>query len=100
MMKVNIPVEAGNASITDGSLATKMQRILGEIKPEAAYFTADNGQRTGYIFFDLKEAKDIPGLCEPFFLTFKASIDLVPVMTPEDLGAAGPGIAAAVKSYT
>jgi hypothetical protein len=28
-----------------------IEKILADLKPEAAYFAEDNGGRTGYIFF-------------------------------------------------
>jgi hypothetical protein len=99
MLKVNIPVETGNAAAKDGTLGEKMQAILAEIKPEAAYFTDDRGQRTAYLFFDLQEAAQIPAICEPWFLAFNAATELHPTMVLDDLKKAGPAIAQAVKKY-
>lgn len=58
---------------------------MAEIKPEAAYFTAIDGNRTGLIFFDLKEPSQIPAIAEPFFMSVGAAIELFPVMTPQDI---------------
>ena len=60
LLKVAIPVETGNAAISDGSLPKIIESILADMKPEAAYFAGDNGKRTGFIFFDLKDASQIP----------------------------------------
>jgi hypothetical protein len=98
-MKVSIPVEAGNAGSRDGSLAKTIQSILAEQKPEAAYFYAENGKRTGAIFLDLRDASQIPAVAEPWFLAFNAAVELYPAMSPEDLAKAGPGIERAVKNY-
>ena len=38
LLKVNIPVEAGNAAAKAGKLGATIQAILAELKPEAAYF--------------------------------------------------------------
>jgi hypothetical protein len=54
LLKVSIPVETGIATISDGSLGKTIESILADLKPEAAYFAADNGKRTGFIFFDPK----------------------------------------------
>lgn len=66
-----------------------MQKILAAQKPEAAYFTDMDGKRTAILIVELAKASDIPALAEPWFLTFNASLEAHPVMTPEDLGAAG-----------
>ena len=50
LLKVNIPVESGNAAAKAGKLGAIIQSILAELKPEAAYFTDNNGQRSGLIF--------------------------------------------------
>jgi hypothetical protein len=99
LLKVNIPVESGNAAAKAGKLGTTIQSILAELKPEAVYFTDNNGQRTGYLFLDLQDASQIPAIAEPWFLAFNASIEIHPVMVPEDLAKAAPAIEKAVKKY-
>jgi hypothetical protein len=99
MMKVTIPIEAGNAAVRNGSLGTTMQKILADLKPEAAYFAEDSGQRTGFIFFDMKESSQLPAIAEPWFLAFNASLTVRPAMTAEDLAMSMPGIERAVKAY-
>ena len=99
MLKVNIPVESGNAAAKAGKLGATIQSILAELKPEAVYFTADAGQRTAIVFLDLQDASQIPAIAEPWFLAFNASIECQPVMTPDDLAKAGNAIEKAVKKY-
>jgi hypothetical protein len=99
LLKVAIPVETGNAAISDGSLPKTIESILADIKPEAAYFAGDHGQRTGFIFFDLKDASQIPAVAEPWFLAFDAHVELHPAMNLDDLKKAMPGIEKAVKNY-
>jgi hypothetical protein len=89
LMKVSMPVEPFNAAVRDGSAGTKVGKILAELKPEAAYFIEDGGKRTGILIVDMADTSQIPALAEPWFLTFNASVELKPVMLPEDLQAAG-----------
>lgn len=100
LLRVSIPVETGNAAAKAGTLASTVEKILADLKPEAAYFFADdNGNRCGSIVFDLKDSSKIPGVAEPWFLAFNAKVSLRPVMNPQDLAAAGPSIAKAAKEY-
>jgi len=85
MMRVTIPVEPGNAAIKSGRLPQLMGEAMARMKPEAAYFTADNGARTAYFFLDLKDQSDIPVYAEPFFQELNASIEFMPVMNADDL---------------
>ena len=99
MMKVSIPVETGNAAARAGSLGTTIKKILDDLKPEAAYFAEDGGERTGYIFFDMKESSQLPAIAEPWFLAFDAKLTVRPAMNSQDLAAAEPGIERAVKGF-
>ncbi len=99
LIKVNIPNDAGNAAVRAGKLGETIQSILADQKPEAVYFTDDNGQRTAFIILSFDDASQIPAIAEPWFLAFNASIEYHPVMVPEDLMKAGPAIERAVKKY-
>jgi hypothetical protein len=89
MMIASMPVEQFNAAVKDGSTQAKMKKIMDQLKPEAAYFTAINGKRTAVLIVDVADPSKIPSLAEPWFLTFNASVDFYPVMVPQDLAAAG-----------
>jgi hypothetical protein len=80
-------------------LGKKIQAILEEQQPEAAYFVAHNGRRTGLLFLDLKEPSQIPAIAEPWFLAFNADIEATPAMSPEDLQKAGPDIKKVVEKF-
>jgi hypothetical protein len=99
LLKVNIPVEAGNAAAKAGKLGSTIQSILDDVKPEAVYFSDDKGQRTGYLFLDLADASQIPAIAEPWMLALNAAIELHPVMVPADLAKAGSAIEKSVKKY-
>ncbi len=99
MLKVSLPVETTNLAMVQGTFQTTMKEILGELKPEAAYFTEEFGQRTAFIFLTLKEPAQIPQVAEPFFLAFNAKVELHPAMTAEDLAKAAPEIQKAAAKY-
>jgi len=100
LLRVSIPVEAGNTAAKNGTLGTTVEKILADLKPEAAYFFAnDNGNRSGSIVFDMKDTSEIPGIAEPWFLAFNARVSFRPVMNPQDLAKAGPSIQKAAKEY-
>jgi hypothetical protein len=87
MLTATFPVEAANAAIADGRFATTIQKTMERIKPEAAYFTATDGRRSATIVFDLAAPSDIPSICEPLFVEFNATIQIVPAMTADDVAA-------------
>ncbi len=99
LVKVNIPTPEGNDALRNGDIPKKLQQILEDIKPEAAYFGEDGGERTAYIFVDMTEPADLPRIAEPFFQAFNARVTARPAMKLEDLAKAGPAIERAIKNY-
>lgn len=89
LLQVTMPHEPFNTYVRDGSVGEKIGRILAEEKPEAVYFTAFDGRRTGFIVVDITEPSQIPSLCEPWFLLFNADVQFRPAMTPDDLQRSG-----------
>lgn len=85
MLRWTVPAADGNRTITDGSMQKSIETMLRELKPEAAYFFANNGKRGGLIVFDLTDSSQIPAVAEPLFQTFNAEVELLPVMNAEDL---------------
>src|SRR6202051_2620083 len=100
LLRVSIPVEAGNAAAKAGNLGSTVERILADLKPEAAYFLADDdGQRSGSIVFDMQDSSQIPAVAEPWFLAFNAKVSLRPIMNPQDLATASQSIIQAADKY-
>jgi hypothetical protein len=99
MITCRIPVEKGNELAKAGSLGSTIQSIMEELKPEAAYFSDIEGARGGYIVVNMDDASQIPAIAEPLFLGLGATIQVHPVMTPEDLGKATPAIEQAAQKY-
>ena len=89
LMKVSMPHEPFNSYVKNGSAGAKMGQIMGELKPEAAYFVEMNGHRTGIIIINMNDVSQIPHYAEPWFLLFNADVQFHPVMSPDDLAKAG-----------
>src|SRR3984885_2104070 len=87
LMKVQIPTEAGNAAIKEGSLPQIVGNALEALNAEAAYFTSEEGLRTGLIFFDMADSSGIPPAAEPFFMGLNARITFAPVMNVDEMRA-------------
>lgn len=85
MMKLKLDTEAASKLIADGSMPQLMQETMERLRPEAAYFGPDNGVRTAFIVFDLKDPSDLPAITEPLFNRLKATVEMFPVMDRDDL---------------
>lgn len=89
LMKVTMPLEPFNSYVKDGSIGAKMGKVMGALKPEAAYFTALSGTRGAILIVNMDNTAQIPALAEPWFLLFNANVEVHPAMTAEDLANAG-----------
>ncbi len=85
MLRWTVPVERGNETIKDGSLSQTIESLIDELKPEAAYFWPENGERGGMMVFDMADPSQIPQIAEPLFLNVDAAVDFAPVMNADDL---------------
>jgi hypothetical protein len=95
LMKAQLPTGSGNEAIKDGSLPRIMGATLEALNAEAAYFTAEDGMRTAFIFFEMNESSDIPSAAEPLFLGMDAKITFSPVMNAQEMQA---GVAKAMQA--
>ena len=89
LLTVEFPHEPFNTLVRTGKAGEVIARILETIKPEAAYFTEQDGKRGGIFVIDVQEPSDIPAFAEPFFLNFQADCKFRIAMSPDDLQKAG-----------
>jgi len=85
MLKVSIPVEAGNKGIKEGTLPKTVMGFVEKMKPEACYFGPEDGKRTAIFIFDLDDPTLIPTVSEAFFMNLNAAISLSPVMNLDEM---------------
>jgi len=89
LLTAKLPHPPFNAAVKDGTVGSKLNRILEATKPEAVYFTEQEGRRSAVLIVNLPDASKMPALAEPWFLTFSADVEMRIVMTPDDLKRAG-----------
>ena len=89
ILHVSLPVDKFNEAVRDGTAGKKLSRILEETKPEAAYFCAQDGKRSGFLVVNMSDTSEIPRFAEPWFLQFDAGVEFMPAMTPQDLARGG-----------
>jgi hypothetical protein len=85
IMLVQFPIEPFNTAARNGTVGAKIKQILDDLKPEAAYFTEQDGHRGAIFVVDVRNSSDIPKLAEPLFLSFNAEVKFRIAMTPEDI---------------
>jgi hypothetical protein len=96
MLKMTLPTEAGSKAIADGTLPRALQETMERLKPEAAYFTVEDGKRTAFIFFDFADPSQMPVVGEPLF-ALGADVQLTPAMNAQDLQKGLANLAAQAK---
>lgn len=89
LLTVEFPLEPFNSLVRNGKAGEVIGRILESLKPETAYFTEQDGKRSGIFVINVNNPSDVPSFAEPFFLNFQASCKFRILMSPEDLQNAG-----------
>lgn len=100
MIKFRFPVEAGNSAVRSGKVEKIFQQILEDLKPEAAYFFPEGGERAGLFVVDMQESSQVAEIAERFFFGLNASIEMVPVMAAEDLQKGLSGVQGVIQRYS
>jgi hypothetical protein len=99
MIKMDKIIDAGNMAISDPKIGGKIHIMLKELKAEAVYFKTVDGHRGGYIIINTENAYQIPAMIEPLYRWFKAHVELIPVMLPQDFARAEYAIGSAVGKW-
>ena len=89
LFTVKFCTETFNQAVRDGSVSAKMRRLLEDTKPEAVYFTEQDGKRGVIMIVEVAEPSRVPVLAEPWFLTFNAEVSFRIVMSADDLQKSG-----------
>jgi hypothetical protein len=89
LLRITMPNEPFNSMIKKGTIGKTLEKIMADIKPEAAYFTLDDGERSALMVVNINKPTEYVKYAEPFFLEFDASIKYDIVMSPEELKNAG-----------
>ena len=85
LLNISLPHEPFNTAVRKGTAGETIGKILQAIKPEAVYFTEQDGHRGAILVVDVKTPSEIPALAEPWFLHFQADCKFRVVMSPEEL---------------
>jgi hypothetical protein len=99
IIRVRLPIEAGNIALKDPEFGEKINRILKEINTEAAYFTSIDGQRGVYIITSFDDASIMADIAEKFHYWGNADVDFIPVMNIEDILKVKPDIDNIIEEY-
>jgi hypothetical protein len=89
MLKVTFPNEPFATLVKQGAAGRTLAALVDEIKPEAAYFTEQDGKRGAIFVVDVPSPSDIPRIAEPLFLKLNAECRFGIAMKPEDLQKSG-----------
>jgi len=89
LLRIIMPNEPFNTLIKKGTVGKVLEKILSDLKPEAAYFTLENGERSALLVININRPGDYVKYAEPFFLEFNARINYEIIMSPEELKNSG-----------
>jgi len=85
MLKVKIPPESGNRAVKDGTMAKAFETLNEKFKPEAAYFSMEDGMRCAYFFYEVEEEYQFLEIHEPLFAAMGALVYDAPALTWQDM---------------
>ena len=99
MVKFSFAADAANTAIRTGKVERVFQQLMEDLKPEAAYFHSVDGDRGGFFIVNMQESSQIAEIAERLFFGVNAKIELVPVMTADDLRKGLSGVQETIRRY-
>jgi hypothetical protein len=88
-----------NDAIRNGKVEKVFKQIAEELKPEAAYFFPQGGERGGLLVVDMTASSQIVEIAERFFFGLNAKVEMVPVMALQDLEQGLSSIQGIIQRY-
>ncbi|MEU8677532.1 hypothetical protein [Streptomyces sp. NPDC048560] len=85
MLRARMDTQMSNKLIKSGELQKVMEKMLQDLKPEAAYFGPSDGGRSCTFVFDMQDSWRLPSIAEPLLEELGAKIEIQPVMNVEDM---------------
>lgn len=85
MVTFSFDSESGNDIVRSGKIAQIFEKLMADIKPEAAYMYPVGGQRGGHLIVNVTDSSAVAAIGERFWFALKANVEMTPVMNPEDL---------------
>ena len=99
MIKFRFPTESGNELLKSGKIEKTLPGIMEDLKPEAAYFYSDHGYRAGLYIVEMTEGSQVLEFGERLWFGLGGEVEMVPVMTPEDIQKGLPSVPEIAKKY-
>jgi hypothetical protein len=99
IVRFKLPVEAGNEVVRSGKIGKVFEQLMADLKPEAAYFWPEGGERAGILVINIPDETWVAGVVERLCLGLGARVDMSPVMTPEDLQKSMSSFEDVIKRY-
>lgn len=99
LVRATIPNEAGNDMLRDPEFGKRMEAVMAALKPEAAYFLAENGQRTMYLVLSMTDSSQLAHIGETLWLGLEADVEAMPVMNQDDFAKAMATIGETVRKF-
>ena len=99
MITFRFPTAAGNDILRSGKIDKVLQAAMEDLKPEAAYFYAEHGQRAGLFVVNMTDSSQILEYGERLWFGLGGTVEAVPVMAPEDIMKGLPSVPGIVSRY-
>lgn len=85
MVTFSFDAGTGNDIVRSGKIKEMFGNLMDDLKPEAVYLHAVNGQRGGHLILDVTDSSAVATIGERFWFGLKADVEMIPVMNPDDL---------------